>query len=207
MTALTSRRHMLAAIFLAKSELGIADREWRDIVINITGQRNCADASNAELRRLLAALTRSDASAPSASEIPPDDGSKFRGLLAEIAALAGRDVAIRLARAKGGAEKVYIPTPERLYVDHWLVAATGWKAAIRIAQRFGPGRVNIPLGPAAFRRRPSRDALHQALAMGSSAAAAAHRAGVSERTARRHRLVRRAEKEGEVKGKPRVAVV
>jgi len=205
MTELTSRQHMLAAIFLAKSELAIEDKEWRDVVISITGRRNCAEASDAELRRLLAALTRSGAggrrpaTSPSQAEKPQDEGSRLRGLLAEIAEIAGRDAAIRLARAKGGGEKVYIPAPENLFVDHWLVAALGWKAALRIARAYGPDRINIPLGPAAFRRPRAREALRDALAEGSSIAEAARRAGVSERTARRRRRERVIEDAGEPK--------
>jgi hypothetical protein len=198
MIELTSRRHMLAAIFLAKSELAIPEREWRDIVTGVTGRRNCAEASDGELRRLLAALTRREA--PEPETMPeaalPDDGSALRGILAEIAEIAGRDAALKLARAKGGVEKVYIPEPENLCVDHWLVETLGWKAALRLARRFGPDRISIPLGPFAFRRPRSRAALRDALAEGSSTAEAARRAGVSQRTARRWRLERRAEDGG-----------
>lgn len=120
------------------------------------------------------------------AETRDDAGNALPGFLGEIAVLAGRTAALGVARARGGVEKVYIPTPAHLTTGHWLVRAAGWRAAVLIAHVFGPSRIDIPLGPIAFRRPHRRQTLRFALAMGNTTAEAARRAGVSERTARRH---------------------
>lgn len=116
-----------------------------------------------------------------------NDNADLPGILATIAEVAGRAAALQVAAAKGGSEKVYVPRPERLRPDHWLVQTVGLANARKIAGAIGGGRIDFPLGPFAGSRNHSRKALDQALAAGKSTATAAHLAGVHQRTARRRR--------------------
>jgi hypothetical protein len=114
-------------------------------------------------------------------------------LLAEIAEAAGLDAALKLAEEKGGAR---VSIPARLPAGpHWLTECVGPEAAAKIcalyrqrssSDRWRGAYVLIPRGPtgaiAAARRR-----MAQALAEGASAAEAARRAGMTERTAYRVR--------------------
>lgn len=107
------------------------------------------------------------------------------GTLARIAALASEAAALRVAQEKGGT-RAYIPTPDHLTADHWLVRCAGWDGARAIAEEYGGGQLPIPLGPTGTRGQVWA-AMHRAMAEGKSAAEAARLAGVDERTARRHR--------------------
>lgn len=73
----------------------------------------------------------------------------FPGVLAEIAAVAGDDAALAIARARGGTE-VYIPPAPA--ADHWLTKLVGAQAARAIADHLTCGvgglRVELPTGPA-----------------------------------------------------------
>lgn len=113
-------------------------------------------------------------------------------ILAEIAAVAGVEAALKLAEQYGGTRRVI---PARLSPDHWLIQCVGREAALAIVERFvtrpPDGRpygveIVIPLGPtgsaAAVRRR-----LQQALDAGMTARDAALAAGVHERTVYRAR--------------------
>jgi len=75
-------------------------------------------------------------STPAAGELP--------GVLAEIAAVAGREAALRLALEMGG-ETLYVPKPDRLTHGHRLVTAVGSACARRIAQRFAGESIDVPL--------------------------------------------------------------
>ncbi len=108
------------------------------------------------------------------------------GVLAEIAEVAGETAALQIAHAKGGLERVYIPTPERLAAGHWLVDLVGADKARAIAQRLGGGHIEIPMGETARRARKWA-VMRQALDAGKSGAEAARMAGVHQRTVRRHR--------------------
>lgn len=108
------------------------------------------------------------------------------GILSEIADAAGLPAALALAARAGGTE-IYVPLADHLTPDHWLVALVGADAARAIARRWGGGGgILIPLGPAGSRARIWR-AIAKALDAGYSAAEAARRAGVHQRTVYRHR--------------------
>lgn len=109
------------------------------------------------------------------------------GVLAEVAEVAGQAAALRLADARGGTEKTYVPRPEALTAEHWLVQALGWDDAKTVAARIGGGPVPIPLGPLSGLRGRVRTAIRRALAEGRSAAEVARLVGVHQRTVRRHR--------------------
>lgn len=70
------------------------------------------------------------------------------GVLAEIAAVAGEDVALTIAAHRGGTQIYIPPLPDR---EHWLSRLVGHKAALAIAERLTCGvggiRVELPLGP------------------------------------------------------------
>lgn len=107
------------------------------------------------------------------------------GVLARFAALAGEAAALRIAQEKGGT-RAYIPAPDSLTGEHWLVRCAGWEGARAVAAEYGGGQVPIPLGPTGTRGR-AWATIRRAMAEGKSAAEAARLAGVDERTARRHR--------------------
>lgn len=115
--------------------------------------------------------------------IRPDD---LPSVLAEIAEVAGVAAALQVAAARGG-RVAYIPAPDHLVPDHWLVLAVGAAAAAAIAQRLGGGSLLIPLGPLGGNRGRVWATIRTALGEGCSAPEAARRAGVHERTVRRHR--------------------
>lgn len=112
-------------------------------------------------------------------------------LLAEIAAIAGLDAALAIARAKGGTE-VYLPRQPA--ADHWLVAAVGAETAAKICRELCANqtgtKVLIPLGPTGTLAQARRLAA-QLDAAGATAATAALAAGLTERTVRRMRKARR----------------
>lgn len=110
---------------------------------------------------------------------------RLPGILAEVAEIAGEPAALRLAAEKGGT-RAYIPLPDNLGADHWLVRCTGWDGARAIAERFGATAVPVPLGPTGSRGRVWAT-LRRAFVEGKSIAEAARLAGVDEKTARRHR--------------------
>lgn len=107
------------------------------------------------------------------------------GILQRVAELAGLAVALRLAAARGGT-RAYIPRPESLDAQHWLVVACGADAAQLIAGELGGETHAIPLAGTGSRGRVWT-ALRRALAEGAGTAEAARLAGVDERTVRRHR--------------------
>ena len=71
------------------------------------------------------------------------------GVLAQIAAVAGEEAALKLATARGGTQIYLPPVPGD---DHWLVGVVGLEAARRICEELtcgvGPARIDLPLGPA-----------------------------------------------------------
>ncbi len=99
------------------------------------------------------------------------------GVLAEIARIAGREMAIKIALSHGGNE-IYIPRNGRLE-GHPLTALVGQRGADALAARFGGATVYIP-----FARRPL--AAHLA-GQGLSTAEIAARLGISKRIARAYR--------------------
>jgi hypothetical protein len=65
------------------------------------------------------------------------------GLLAEIARLTSVQVAIAIARWRGG-RRLYIPLESGLKHDHELVKVVGRRAALRIIRHFGRGEIAVP---------------------------------------------------------------
>lgn len=106
--------------------------------------------------------------------------------LAAIADLVGPAAAYRLAEARGGTT-VYIPRPETLTPDHWLVTAVGMAAARKIAWMARGENLEIPLGPLAGNRARVWRAIREGIAAGKSENEIARLAGVAGRTVRRHR--------------------
>ncbi len=70
-------------------------------------------------------------------------------VLAEVAAVAGYDAALKLAEARGGTQIYLPPEPD---ADHWLSQLLGVAAARAIADRLTCGvggmRIDLPVGPA-----------------------------------------------------------
>lgn len=110
--------------------------------------------------------------------------SQLPAVLAELIEVVGADAAWALIRARGGTT-VYLPS--KVAGDHWLVQAVGMDAAEKICHHFSAGKsgMHVPL-PTAGLRSP-RATLVRALEAGASAAEAALAAGMTERSAYRHR--------------------
>jgi len=108
------------------------------------------------------------------------DAPALPGVLAEIAEVAGRDAAIRVALELGGAE-THLPKARYLaqHPEHPLFRVlTDASAALRVAERVGGGSVYIPMAHRAC-------AVHLAAA-GEAAPAIAARLGIAVTTARRY---------------------
>jgi hypothetical protein len=111
---------------------------------------------------------------------------ELTGVLADIAEVAGNGAALSIAAEKGGGE-AYIPLPENLKIDHWLVKLVGLDKAKKIAKRIGGGAMEIPMGPFAGNRAKVWRAIRIALKNGKSTRQAAKMAGVHVRTVFRHK--------------------
>lgn len=102
------------------------------------------------------------------------------GILSSIAAAAGEEAALAIAKARGGTQIYVPPEPE---ADHWLSQLVGHEAAIAIGQRLTWGvagvRVVVPLATG-----PRIDRLIDA---GLSERAIALETGSTIRTVRRRR--------------------
>lgn len=119
-----------------------------------------------------------------------DDHSDLPGVLAEIASVAGRKVALQIASERGGTE---VNIPARPRPDHWLTkAAGGMEPAKAICDYFAiisaEGRVNgvrikLPLADAALRADRWRSIIKSDL----STAEIARVMGVDARTVYRYR--------------------
>lgn len=108
-------------------------------------------------------------------------------VLAEVAAVAGYDAALKLAQARGGTQIYLPPNPGR---DHWLSRLVGFDAARAIADRLTCGvggmRIDLPSGPRnpALARRAQVD---QMLVAGRSERDIALATGYTIRQIRRRR--------------------
>ncbi len=111
--------------------------------------------------------------------------SNLPGILAEIAAIAGEDAALQIARAKGGMI-AYVPLPTNLRAGHWLAEAVGLHKGRLIAERFGGGACEIPIAGAGNRAQ-THAAIRRAIDDGLSTQKIAHLVGVSLNTVKRHR--------------------
>ncbi|MDZ4307540.1 hypothetical protein [Allopontixanthobacter sp.] len=113
--------------------------------------------------------------------------SELPGVLGIIAAVAGDDAAVAVARARGGTQVYFPPVPPE---DHWLSALIGQEQAAAVCDRLTCGvggmRVDLPLGGAghAAQARAQVDALLDA---GLSERAIALKTGYTIRGVRRRR--------------------
>lgn len=121
-------------------------------------------------------------------DVPEDDRlaeltlADFPGALRIVAEGVSIPVALRLAQELGGTR---LWMPERPRPGSALVKAMGQDDAERIAALFGPGRVEIPIGPAAQDRGPARVILDM-LREGLSHTEIARAARVHVRTVERY---------------------
>lgn len=115
----------------------------------------------------------------------------LQGLLAQIAAAAGEDAALKLAADRGGTQIYVPPSPEP---DHWLCQLLGERAALAVCDLLtagvGPARVDVPLGPtgALAAQRAKVDAL---IRTDASERDIARATGYTIRTIRRRRAMLR----------------
>ncbi|UQZ88351.1 hypothetical protein C4J81_03665 [Deltaproteobacteria bacterium Smac51] len=70
--------------------------------------------------------------------------------------LVGEANTRKILDARGGQE-VYIPIPDNLTPDHWLVETLGRELAMTVCGRFQKERLSLPMGHAAG----TRNALHR----------------------------------------------
>lgn len=99
---------------------------------------------------------------------------------------ARRSAAILIGSEKIG--RIYIPTPDRLNEEHWLVQLVGADAARAIAIGVGHGSIDIP--PAVSyrsRRRRQWEMMARMTAEGASLTQIARALGIDRSTARRAR--------------------
>lgn len=108
------------------------------------------------------------------------------GFLEEVAAVAGVDAALALARAKGG-QRVYITSRATFRKSgSWLTAIVGKEAAAQIVDLFSIGHdVEIPLGVEASRKM-RRDIAVELLREGLTINEIARRSGFHRRTVSRY---------------------
>ncbi|MEM7270151.1 MAG: hypothetical protein AAF401_12995 [Pseudomonadota bacterium] len=104
------------------------------------------------------------------------------GVLSEIAAEIGEDVAIKLARARGGRELMVPKSAEGTV----LADIVGIEAAAAIIKLLGHGRFVVPAG-AYSGQGARRAAAEQMLREGASLAEVAQTCGVDKSTAFRYR--------------------
>lgn len=109
------------------------------------------------------------------------------GILGEIAAEAGEEAALLIAKYRGGTQVYFPPDPP---LDHWLCRLIGRDAAKRVCARLCDGhagvRIDLPLGPVgrAARARAQVDAM---LTEGRSERDIALATGYTTRAIRRRR--------------------
>ncbi len=108
------------------------------------------------------------------------------GILGDIADVAGVGAALTIADIKGGT-MAYIPLPDNLKMEHWLVKAVGINKAKEIAKILGGGAVEVPLGPFGGYRKKVWQSIRKGLEEGFSAAKVAKLTGVHQRTVYRHK--------------------
>lgn len=111
------------------------------------------------------------------------------GVLAQIAAVAGEEAALAIARARGGTQIYVPPAPGP---DHWLSQLVGSEAASAIGEALADGhagvRIDLPLGPtgAVARQAAARNAQMDAMiAAGRSERDIALATGYTVRSVRR----------------------
>lgn len=111
------------------------------------------------------------------------------GILAEIAAVAGEDAALKVAAVRGGTAVYFPPVPTN---DHWLCRLIGRDEAKAVCERLTCGvgsiRIDVPTGPAgrAAKARAQVDAM---IREGRSERDIALATGYTGRSIRRRRLI------------------
>lgn len=130
--------------------------------------------------------------------------AELTGLLADIAAVAGNDAALAVARARGGT-LAFIPAAQNLTDAHWLAVAVGIDKARLIADALVSAalgdRFLVPLGPEgglrAYLRARAR-AVTEALESGATIDEAARIAGVDRSTVIRAKRRVRDDRQGQL---------
>ena len=93
--------------------------------------------------------------------------------------VAGTAAMLKLAHGFGG-RRLYLPSPDRLHDGQKLVVELGMEAATILCRDFGPGDVDVPMGPAS--RRSLKPVIQRLLREGElSRAEIATRLACSER--------------------------
>lgn len=148
-------------------------------------------------QKLCDALGDPDAEATSI-KIERADGSTHRDdwlepmppILERIASLIGNEGATKIAVARGGG-RLYLPLPDHLHQDNWLVRLIGQEPALRLCREIGAGLQDIPPwvnSERTSRRRPGKHPLDDHLLSGKSISQSAILAGFDRSTARRRRV-------------------
>lgn len=101
-----------------------------------------------------------------------------------IAAAAGYDVALKIARDFGGS-RVYLPR-DRVRPDSALAQSVGVDAAQKVVEALGHGELMVPLGPRRHGAR-LRLAIAELLQHKVSPNRIARQLGITERTVKRHK--------------------
>lgn len=104
-------------------------------------------------------------------------------VLRRVGEVAGLAAAVQIARDFGGTE-IYIK--KTIEPDHILVRSLGRKAAEAVLDAFGPGALEVPLGPSCHGRQLAR-AIRDRLNAGQSEREIARALSCHIRTVRRHR--------------------
>ncbi len=122
------------------------------------------------------------------SELP--DRAWFTPLLNRIADAAGEKAALILAREKASQE-FYVPAPEKLTPDHWLVALLGLDAARAMADVFGGNNMVLPPSIGGQKRKRA-DILAEMIERGYTVNKITAATGVARSTVYEHRAKHRA---------------
>lgn len=114
--------------------------------------------------------------------------SSLPGILADIAAIAGPEIALRIAQSHGGTR---VTIPPQAVPGHWLTDLVGFETANKICRGLATldaeGRLKgvqhevIPLGPTSYLKNARRKAA-AALSAGTSVRETARIVGLHERT-------------------------
>lgn len=91
----------------------------------------------------------------------------------------------RLLLARRGGQEVYIPGPEHLTPDHWLMLIIGSEAAMKIAHFYQGEKMTLPLGPDGGSRNALHKAVLESAAAGTSVNQIALATGLHARSVRR----------------------
>jgi DNA-binding NarL/FixJ family response regulator len=124
--------------------------------------------------------------------LSPHAEEPLPSLLAEMAEVAGRDAAAKIASAVGGC-RIYLPAHAE--DDHWLVKAVGRQLADKLMRHFSiagtrGARLDIPLPSASVHTQAQQSRsvrIRELSESGQSAREIARTLGIAERTVFSHR--------------------